>query len=228
MAKSLMLRSSGRPGSGNTSCGGGRDPPQLLAPRQPRNMGGKKKGVGVGDLLNLYKKTVNELKEGNHAIITEFKVNGQLQALKDLSKNVDLPKDQEAQIKKIKKNMKGMHQFVKKNYGVKDDGTIKMSWKHYVPIIKPFITTLAPAACFYMSRDSLLPFYVLGMLLFAAVVYFIDTKLEIHFLREFIKAWRGAHDAQVDKYCRDLRKYYDKLRDFASLQIQLQRARTFD
>jgi hypothetical protein len=72
--------------------------------------------------------------------------------------------------------------------------------------------------------DKWLPVYLMA----TVTVIFIIWTVREQWVVDFVNAWRGTHDAEVERYCKRLRSFYDVLRDFAALQNQLRKARTFD
>mmetsp|Transcript_24359 Transcript_24359/g.43206 ORF Transcript_24359/g.43206 Transcript_24359/m.43206 type:complete len:528 (-) Transcript_24359:242-1825(-) len=192
-------------------------------------MGRKGKSLNFSALMRASHETLSQMKgEGIRSVVSEFsdewkKVEGQLEAVEALKKNVDVPQDVEEKITKIKADMTKFYRYVQTNYGL-EDGARGWSWLSYIPIAKPAITTLAPAACFYLSMDKWLPVYLMA----TVTVIFIIWTVREQWVVDFVNAWRGTHDAEVERYCKRLRSFYDVLRDFAALQNQLRKARTFD
>jgi len=185
--------------------------------------------LSLSQLVIVGKKVFDNLKNGgDRSVVTDFfeewnKVMGQIQAVKKLSKNLELPKDVEKNIAKIESETRKSFEFVQNQYGVNEGGRA-WSWSEYIPIAKPAITTLGPAACFYVAMDKFFLAYIFG----AFLIFFLLLLINKPVVEEFINAWRGTHDAELEKYIKKFKKFYATLRDYVTLQNQLRKARTFD
>jgi len=187
-------------------------------------------GLGLTALMKLGQQTMDTLKEGSEqSVLVDFdnewtKVRSQLEHIDNLGKNVELPQDMELKIKKIKSDMEKMITFVRKAYGLSDDNRRKWSWTTYVPVAKPAIQTLGPAACVYLSMGQ----YLLVYIVVSVLIIMVLLKLQKDLVVDFLKAWKGENDAKTYKHIKKLREHYETLREFATFQNQLRRARTFD
>ena len=153
---------------------------------------------------------------------TKKRVQGQLDAIKEIARTSDLPSKAVSDVEKYKKSIKTMDKFVDDEYEKHSRGTCA----RILPLLKPMVNWIFTGFTVWLVRNDITLTVILatGVVLFL-IVYFFGKQWKFG---EYFDIWRGKMDKDLEYYCKKLEKYYQRLRDIRNEQVQLRKARTFD
>mmetsp|Transcript_19974 Transcript_19974/g.32488 ORF Transcript_19974/g.32488 Transcript_19974/m.32488 type:complete len:415 (-) Transcript_19974:1924-3168(-) len=150
------------------------------------------------------------------------KLQAQFELLEDLTENVELPGHVKTRLSEIVEEVEDCNDYMEeKKQQLSRDST---RWVSYVPIVKPALKSLAPAAGMYLAMKANLP-YLMVFAMICGVIFMIFFPSYYH---ELSDAWEDVLEKEVYEMADRLRTHQQTLREYATLQSQLRSSRVYD